>query len=242
LFAVINIVYTAGVALVQTDMKKLIAYSSVSHMGFVLLGLAALNAIGFSGATFVMISHGIVSAALFMCIGTLYVRTHTRDIAAYGGFGIKMPTLFYFFLLFSMASLGLPLLVSFAGESLVFYGAYLSTAFKQVVIGSAVLPWSMQTFTIVAGLGVVIGAAYSLWLLKRLFYGPAKAEWDKLTDATPSEVFVLGTLALLTIVFGLNPSLITQQYDAAVNSLAKPYVASSRVIQTVAMETKTHAE
>jgi NADH-quinone oxidoreductase subunit M len=227
LLAMINIVYTAGVALVQTDMKKLIAYSSVSHMGFVLLGLAALNAIGFSGATFVMVSHGIVSAALFMCIGTLYTRTHTREIASYSGFGIKLPTLFYFFLLFSMASLGLPLLVSFAGESLVFYGAYLSKAFNQIVLGAgAVLPWSMQTLTIMSAVGVVIGAAYSLWLLKRLFYGPEKPEWAHLKDATPSELVVLGTLALLTVVFGINPSLITQQYDAAVNLIAKPYTAA----------------
>ena len=122
LLAVINIVYTAGVALVQSDLKKLIAYSSVSHMGFVLLGLAALNATGFMGAVFVMVSHGVVSAALFMCVGTLYIRTHTRDLDAYGGFAQRVPTIFYFFMLMSMASLGLPLLISFAGESLVFYG------------------------------------------------------------------------------------------------------------------------
>jgi NADH-quinone oxidoreductase subunit M len=156
LLAVINIVYTAGVALVQTDMKKLIAYSSVSHMGFVLLGLAALNAIGFNGAVFVMFAHGLVSAALFMCVGTLYNRTHSRLIADYGGFGSQTPVIFYFFLFMSMASLGLPLLVSFASETLVFYGAFVSNAFKDINLFGAVLPWSIQAVTFVSGLGVVI--------------------------------------------------------------------------------------
>jgi NADH-quinone oxidoreductase subunit M len=243
LLAVINIVYTAGVALVQTDMKKLIAYSSVSHMGFVLLGLAALNPIGFSGATFVMISHGIVSAALFMCIGTLYVRTHTREIAAYGGFGVKTPTLFYFFLLFSMASLGLPLLISFAGESLVFYGAYLSNAFQSITLLGQTLPWSMQTFTIVSALGVVIGAAYSLWLLKRLFYGPEKPEWANLTDATPSELAVLGSLAACTLIFGLCPSLVTRAYEDGVNQIAKSYQAMQfKPFQQLALKGKVSHE
>jgi NADH-quinone oxidoreductase subunit M len=224
LLAMINIVYTAGVALVQGDMKKLIAYSSVSHMGFVLLGLAALNPVGYSGATFVMISHGVVSAALFMCIGTLYLRTHTREIAAYGGFGVKAPTLFYFFLLFSMASLGLPFLISFAGESLVFYGGYLSRAFTEIHLPLGILPWSMQTLTIMSATGVVIGAGYSLWLLKRLFYGPEKPEWASLKDATVSEVLTLGTLAIVTIVFGFNPSWITQRYEASLPVAVVPQV------------------
>jgi NADH-quinone oxidoreductase subunit M len=247
LLAVINIVYTAGVALVQTDMKKLIAYSSVSHMGFVLLGFAALNPIGFSGATFVMISHGIVSAALFMCIGTLYVRTHTRDIAQYGGFGIRTPILFYFFLLFSMASLGLPLLISFAGESLVFYGAYLSQAFQSINLFGQQYAWTMQTFTAVAALGVVIGAAYSLWLVKRLFYGPEKPEWANLPDASPSELFVLGSLAVCTIVFGFFPSLITRAYDEGVNAIAAPYqtlrhVSATAPFHQLALKGSTHHE
>lgn len=129
LLAVINIVYAAGVAMVQKDLKKLVAYSSVSHMGFVLLGLAAMNAAGFNGAVFVMFAHGLVSAALFMCVGTLYVRTHTRAIADYGGLGKQVPALFYYFMFMSLASLGLPLLVNFASETLVFYGAFLSRAF-----------------------------------------------------------------------------------------------------------------
>lgn len=223
LLAMINIVYTAGVALVQTDMKKLIAYSSVSHMGFVLLGLAALNAIGFNGAVFVMFSHGLVSAALFMCVGTLYLRTHSRAIADYGGFGVQTPTIFYFFMFMGMASLGLPLLVSFASESLVFYGAYLSNAFSQISLFGQTLNWSIQSLTIASALGVIIGAGYILWLLKRVFFGELNEKWKTLPDATPSEVFVLATLGVFVLLFGLFPTLITQQFEADVTALAGTY-------------------
>lgn len=220
LLAVINIVYTAGVALVQTDLKKLIAYSSVSHMGFVLLGLAALNSIGFNGAVFVMFAHGLVSAALFMCVGTLYNRTHTRMIADYGGFGSQTPVIFYFFLFMSMASLGLPLLVSFASETLVFYGAFVSNAFKEINLFGTVLPWSIQAVTFVSGLGVVIGAAYLLWMLKRVFFGPIQERWTKLTDASTSEVFVLATLTVLVMAYGFFPRLLTIHFEPDVTNIA----------------------
>jgi NADH-quinone oxidoreductase subunit M len=220
LLAVINIVYTAGVALVQTDMKKLIAYSSVSHMGFVLLGLASLNAFGFNGAVFVMFSHGLVSAALFMCVGTLYRRTHSRAIADYGGFGAQTPVLFYFFMFMAMASLGLPLLVSFASETMVFYGAFISHAFHEIHLFGSTLPWSIQAVTLVSGLGVIIGAAYLLWLLKRLFFGPLQERWNSLPDATYSEVFVLATLAVLVMAFGFSPQWITRHFEPDVSRIA----------------------
>ncbi|MEB3287998.1 MAG: NADH-quinone oxidoreductase subunit M [Vampirovibrionales bacterium] len=223
LLAFINIVYTAGVALVQSDMKKLIAYSSVSHMGFVLLGLAALNPLGFNGAVFVMFSHGLVSAALFMCVGTLYTRTHSRQIADYGGFGTQTPIIFYFFLFMGMASLGLPLLVSFASESMVFYGAFVSNAFQQIPLGLFTLDWSMQTITILSALGVVIGAAYLLWLLKRVFYGPLQDRWKTLPDASRSEVFVLGTLAVLVLLYGFFPMQLTKHFEAEVSKIAQAY-------------------
>ncbi|MGE0200848.1 MAG: NuoM family protein [Candidatus Melainabacteria bacterium] len=225
LAATINIVYTAGVALVQEDMKKLIAYSSVSHMGFVLLGLSALNAAGFNGAVFVMFAHGLVSAALFMCVGTLYRRTHSRLISDYGGFGSQTPVLFYFFLFMGMASLGLPLLVSFASETLVFYGAYISRAFTQVQLAwNLILPWSIQTLTVISALGVVIGAAYTLWLLKRLFYGPLQERWKSLPDASPSEVFVLATLAILVLLFGFFPQSLISQFEPTVTRMSRAYV------------------
>jgi NADH-quinone oxidoreductase subunit M len=224
LLALINIVYTAGVALVQADLKKLIAYSSVSHMGFVLLGLAALNAPGLSGAVFVMLSHGVVSAALFMCVGTLYLRTHTRQIADYGGFGAQVPVLFYFFLFMAMASLGLPLLISFAGESLVLYGAFLSNAVQTLALGNWIVPMTMQQITVVSAIGIVIGAAYLLWMLQRVFFGTFNsARWAKLPDATPSEVVVLASLTLLVLAYGIYPRGLTQIYEADVIRLLMPY-------------------
>lgn len=229
LLAFINIVYTAGVALVQDDLKKLIAYSSVSHMGFVLLGLAALNAAGFNGAVFVMFSHGLVSAALFMCVGTLYLRTHSRQIADYGGFGLQTPIIFYFFMLMSMASLGLPFLISFASETLVFYGAYISNAFQEIPIGPGVLNWSIQTITILSALGVVIGAAYLLWMLKRVFFGPLNDRWKSLPDATPSEVFVLASLAGLIMVYGFFPQLITSHFEPTVTAMTHAYPSTVQV-------------
>lgn len=223
--AVINIVYTAGVALVQSDLKKLIAYSSVSHMGFVLLGLAALNAIGFNGAVFVMFAHGLVSAALFMCVGTLYNRTHSRAIADYGGFGSQVPVIFYFFLFMSMASLGLPLLVSFASETLVFYGGFVSRAFQTIPFFGSEINLSIQGLTFISGLGLIIGAAYLLWMLKRVFFGPIQDRWTKLPDATSSEVFVLATLAILVAAFGMYPKLITDQFEPDVTAIADKHYA-----------------
>ena len=223
LLAVINIVYTASVALVQKDLKKLIAYSSVSHMGFVLLGLAALNPVGFNGAVFVMFAHGLVSAALFMCVGTLYLRTHSRLIADYGGFGSQTPVIFYFFLFMSMASLGLPLLISFASETMVFYGAFISHAFSEIHLFGTVLPWSIQGITFVSGLGVILGAAYLLWMLKRVFFGPLQERWRSLPDATSSEVFVLATLTLLVIAYGFSPKWITRHFEPHVTDIASKY-------------------
>lgn len=221
--AVINIVYTAGVALVQTDLKKLIAYSSVSHMGFVLLGFCALNPMGFNGAVFVMFAHGLVSAALFMCVGTLYNRTHSRQISDYGGFGTQTPVIFYFFMFMSLASLGLPLLISFASETMVFYGAFISNAFHEIHVFGTVLPWSIQAVTLVSGLGVIIGAAYLLWMLKRVFFGPIQERWTSLPDASSSEVFVLVSLAALVITYGLFPQLITSYFEPDVTQIARQY-------------------
>lgn len=235
LLALVNIVYTAGVALVQADLKKLIAYSSVSHMGFVLLGLAALNAVGFNGATFVMFAHGLVSAALFMCVGTLYNRTHSRLIADYGGFGAQTPIIFYFFLFMSMASLGLPLLISFASETLVFYGAFISTAFQSVTLFGVTLPWSIQGIAVASGLGVIIGAAYLLWMLKRVFCGPLQDRWTKLPDASRSEVFVLATLTVLVLAFGLYPQWITQHFEPDVSAIAARF-ENVKIPQTAAVQ------
>ncbi|MCA9797906.1 MAG: NADH-quinone oxidoreductase subunit M [Cyanobacteria bacterium HKST-UBA06] len=223
LFGVINIIYTAGVAMVQSDLKKLIAYSSVSHMGFVLVGLGALNVVGFSGAVFQMISHGIISAGLFMMVGTLYTRTHTRLIAELGGFAKQTPTLYFFGLLICLSSLGLPLLAGFPAETLVFYGAFISNAFSSINLFGTTLDWSIQTLTVVAGIGVVLGAAYLLWMVQRVFTGPVLPKWSRLPDATLSEVVVFCFLAVAIVGIGFFPSLVSEQYDLDVSLMANRY-------------------
>lgn len=224
--AVINIVYTAGIALVQKDLKKLIAYSSVSHMGFVLLGLAALNPMGFNGAVFVMFAHGIVSAALFMCVGVVYNRTHTRMLADFGGLGKPMPAYFFFFLFMSMASLGLPFLISFASETMVFYGAYTADVFHIVfakgLFGSPFV-WNMQVATAISAIGVILGAAYLLWMIRRVFFGALPERWTGLNDLCASEVFVLASLTVLVVIYGVQPSWITQRFEPWVTAMTTPY-------------------
>ena len=235
LLALINIVYTASIALVQTDMKKLIAYSSVSHMGFILLALAAYNATGITAAIFVMVAHGLVSAALFMGVGTLYGRTHSRDIAIYGGVAQKAPVLFYFFLLMSLSSLGLPLLVSFAGESLTFYSGFISHAFNAIPLSSSVvLPLSIQGITALSAVGVVLGAAYMLWLVKRLFFGPVSEACQQLKDATRSEVAVLSVLSVLVIGLGFFPNLLTAQFADSTTAIASQFSQAEAQLQRLA--------
>ncbi len=224
LIGMINIIYTAGVAMVQADLKKLIAYSSVSHMGFVLLGLGALNAIGFKGAVFQMISHGLISAGLFMIVGTLYTRTHTRSIAEMGGFGKNLPTVYFFALIIALASLGLPLLAGFPAETLVFYGAFLSHAFQSIPwFGGTHLMLSIQTLTIISAIGVILGAAYLLWMFQRVFMGPIFPKWSDLKDAVPSEAFVLAGLVLPIIIIGFAPNLVAGQFSSEMTAMAAPY-------------------
>ncbi len=222
---VVSILYAGSVAIAQTDMKKLIAYSSVSHMGFVLLALAALNWIGLTAALFVMVSHGLVSAALFMGVGSLYRRTHSRAIADHAGVAQTMPRLFYFFLFMSMASLGLPLLSGFAAETLVFYSGAVSQAFSGISLGLVSLPLSIQGVTVLAGLGVVLSAVYSLWLVKRLFFSELNPTCAKLTDLTRSEVAVMASLSLLVVTLGMAPSLLVNYVKPALANTAEAYQA-----------------
>jgi NADH-quinone oxidoreductase subunit M len=204
--AFVNIVYTGSIALVQKDMKKLIAYSSVSHMGFILLALVAMNQIGAMAAVFIMVSHGLVSAALFLGVGTLYRQTHSREIDLHGGVAQKAPFLFYSFLLMSLASLGLPLLISFAGETLALYGAF-----------------NIQWMTGLSTFGIVLGAAYSLWLVKRLFFGAVSPACETLEDAKTNEVWVLGTLVVLVMVLGFKPQLLTNQFESNTQAIGKRF-------------------
>jgi NADH-quinone oxidoreductase subunit M len=204
--SIVAIIYTSLVALMQEDMKKLIAYSSVAHMGFVTLGTFALNHQGVEGSIVVMLSHGLVSAALFMCVGVLYDRLHTKAIDAYGGVTLRMPRFALIFMLFTMASVGLPGTSGFVGELLTMAGAY-------------------QANKIVAALsatGVILGAAYMLWLYKRVMFGEITNEAvRKMSDVSLREVAMFLPLIILTIVIGVYPTLITKYTSASVDHLLK---------------------
>ncbi len=205
----VNILGAAIFSLVQDDMKKVIAYSSISHMGFVLLGIATLNSAGINGAIFQMFSHGIISAGLFMVIGVIYERAHTRQISAFSGLANRMPIFFFLFLGLAMANLGLPALSGFVGESLVFYGAF--TSISQL----STVQWSAALSTI----GVIITAAYMLWLGKRIFFGQELAKWSGFQDVRPSEAFVLGALLFGTIFFGAFPRSFSDKVEPTANRL-----------------------
>lgn len=196
IFALINIVYTALVAYSQTDLKKIVAYSSISNMGIVLLGFCALNSIGLSGAVFQMISHGIVSAGLFMLVGIIYVRTKTRDMIELGGLGNVMPRLMGFAIILSMAAVGLPLLCGFVGEFLVFLGA-----FNSVV--DSIIPIKLYSF--IAILVLLLSVAYILRLLHKTFFANIFEQWQGVKDITNHEFIVLFALTLAIGAFGVFP-------------------------------------
>ncbi|MBW3596283.1 MAG: NADH-quinone oxidoreductase subunit M [Planctomycetes bacterium] len=203
--AVIGIIYGAMVALVQTDMKRLIAYSSVSHLGFVMLGLFALNRIGVLGGTLQMVNHGISTGALFALVGMLYERYHTREIRAFGGLARRTPWLAFFFLLFTFSSIGLPGLNGFAGEFPILLGMFQAA-------WTAPEAWSAQylTIAVLAVFGVVLGAWYMLWLVQRVFFGPVKephhgGDHHPAADLSWREVSALAPLAVLVFWIGLWP-------------------------------------
>jgi NADH-quinone oxidoreductase subunit M len=187
---VVAIVYTSLVALMQEDVKKLIAYSSVAHMGFVTMGLFAMTAQGVAGGIFQMISHGIVSAALFLCVGVVYDRMHTRQIAAYGGLVNRMPVYAFVFMVFTLANLGLPGTSGFIGEFLTLLGTF------------RVNNW-VTTF---ATLGTIFSAAYALWLYRKMIFGKLeKPSLSRIKDLGWREIVILAPLVVLTIVFGVYP-------------------------------------
>ncbi len=202
--SLIAVVYIALVALVQTDMKKLIAYSSISHMGFVTLGLFVFNSQGVEGAMMQMISHGFISGALFLCVGVLYDRLHSREIKSYGGVATPMPVFAAFFVLFAMANSGLPGTSGFVGEFLVIMGAFASN------------PW----YAIIAALTLIFGAAYTLWMVKRVIYG--KVESDSvatLDDVNSREILMLGILAAMVLIVGIWPNPILDVMHATIDNL-----------------------
>jgi NADH-quinone oxidoreductase subunit M len=207
LFGVINIVYGAFVCMAQKDLKKLIAYSSVSHMGFCLLGLAALTPQGLAGSVFQMVSHGIISPALFLIAGVIYDRAHTREINGFGGLAARLPEYAGITGLAFMASLGLPGLAGFVGEILVFIGAF----------GAA--GGLLRPLVVIGALAAIITAGYYLWTMQRMFLGPLNEKWGHLWDMNWRERIALYPLAALTILLGLYPAPVFDLVNSTLNHL-----------------------
>ncbi len=190
----IAIVYTSLVAMIQEDMKKLIAYSSVAHMGFVTMGIFAMNQQGIDGAIFQMLSHGFISAALFLCVGVIYDRMHTRDIDAYGGLVIRMPAFALIFMFFTMGNVGLPGTSGFIGEFLTLMGIFQTNTWVAFVATS----------------GVIFSAGYALWLYRRVVFGDLiKESLKTITDMNAREKFIFAPLVAMTLILGVYPALIT---------------------------------
>ena len=188
--SMVAVVYTSLVALVQSDMKKLIAYSSVAHMAIVTVGLFAFNQAGIEGAMMVMLGHGLVSGALFLCVGVIYDRLHTREIDRYGGLSINMPKYALLFMLFTMASVGLPGTSNFVGEFLSLMGVYQASSWVALV----------------ATTGIILGAAYMLYLYRRICFGDQKnADAAAMADLTPRELVMLVPIGLSVLWMGVYP-------------------------------------
>jgi NADH-quinone oxidoreductase subunit M len=212
--SVIAIIYTSLVALVQTDMKKLIAYSSVAHMGFVTMGIFTANQQGIDGAIFQMISHGFISGALFLCVGVIYDRMHTREISAYGGLVNRMPGYALVFMLFTMANVGLPGTSGFVGEFLTIIGVF------------KVNTW----IAFFATSGVVLSAAYALWLYRRVVMGDLiKESLRTITDMNLRERVIFTPLVVMTILLGVYPALILDVIGPSVGLLVENYEESISV-------------
>jgi NADH-quinone oxidoreductase subunit M len=217
--SVIAIIYTSLVALVQDDMKKLIAYSSVAHMGFVTMGIFAVTMQGVAGGIFQMVSHGIVSGALFLCVGVVYDRMHTREIAAYGGLVNRMPLYAAAFMVFTLANVGLPGTSGFIGEFLTLLGTF------RVNVQVATL----------ATLGVILSAAYALWLYRKVIFGTLKPALAGMLDLDAREMLVLAPLVFLTIVFGFYPNAVLDVSQASVAALIDSYHQALGAAQAAAL-------
>jgi NADH-quinone oxidoreductase subunit M len=218
--SVIAIIYTSLVALVQEDVKKLIAYSSVAHMGFVTMGIFAVTAQGVAGGIFQMLSHGIVSAALFLCVGVIYDRMHTREIAAYGGLVNRMPLYAFVFMVFTLANVGLPGTSGFVGEFLTLIGTF------------RINNWVATLATV----GTILSAAYALWLYRKVVFGKLeKPSLFNIRDLGWREAVIFAPLVILTIVFGVYPKPVLDISSASVTALIDNYQHALSAVQTAAL-------
>jgi NADH-quinone oxidoreductase subunit M len=209
--SIVAIIYTSLVALVQEDIKKLIAYSSVAHMGYVTMGIFTANQQGVDGAIFQMLSHGIVSAALFLCVGVVYDRMHTREITAYGGLVERMPKYALAFMVFTMANVGLPGTSGFVGEFLTLLAAFKANTWVAIFATS----------------GVILSAAYALYLYRRVIFGElTKPNLKGILDLSPREIAILAPLIILTIFYGVYPAPVLDVTAASVKNLVQNYEAA----------------
>ena len=211
--SIVAIIYTSLVALVQEDMKKLIAYSSVAHMGFVTIGIFAASQQGVDGAIFQMLSHGLVSSALFLCVGVIYDRMHTREISAYGGLVERMPNYAAAFMVFTLANIGLPGTSGFIGEFLTLLSAFKANTWVAIL----------------ATTGIILSAAYALYLYRRVIFGALeKASLRGILDLSPREVAILAPLVLLTIFYGFYPAPVLDVTATSVKNLVQNYQAAQQ--------------
>jgi len=202
--AVVGILYGAAVAMVQPDLKKLVAYSSVSHLGFVMLGLFALNVVGIEGAVYQMLSHGLSTGALFLLVGMIYERRHTRMIADFGGLWRPLPRWAAVFMLVALSSIGLPGLNGFVGEFLILLGAF----------------GANRTAAVLGAGGIVLGAVYMLWMYQRVIFGPIRHEENRgLSDLTPREIAVLAPVAAMIVVMGVYPTPFLRAMEPSVKGI-----------------------
>jgi len=216
ILAFINIIYGALCAMSQKDMKKMVAYSSINHMGYALLGMAAFTTTGFNGAILQMVNHGIITGSLFLLVGVVYDRAHTRDIDAFGGLGAKIPVYTGIMVLASMASLGLPGLAGFISEFLCFMGSF-SSGVSQYRIFSTIPIFKL--FTALSVIGILVTAAFFLKMIQNVFLGPLNEKWKDLKDITPMELAAIVPLTILTVVIGVWPHWLIRLMDATVQSM-----------------------
>jgi len=212
--ATIGIIYGALVSMVQPDLKKLVAFSSVSHLGFVVLGMFSLTTIGIQGSVIQMVNHGLSTGALFLLVGVIYERRHTRLISDFGGLSKVMPVYGTVFMIIMLSSVGLPGLNGFVGEFLILVGTFTSKVHP-----------CMKAFAVVSALGVIFAAVYLLWMFQRVMFGPVKnPKNEKLDDLTPRELLMFVLILVFVFWIGIYPSTFTKRMEPAVNKIVERVV------------------
>jgi len=223
ILALIGIIYGALVAMAQPDLKKLVAYSSVSHMGYIVLGIFGMTQDGINGAIMYMVAHGLTTGGLFLLVGVIYDRAHTRIIKELGGLGVTMPKYTGIMSVITFGSLGLPGLVGFWGEFMIIKGTFINDLSwaREVVFGSMTGATFFRIAAIIAGIGMILTAAYLLWMIERVFLGKENPRWKGLKDMTAREYWSLAPIAALVVVFGVYPTPILNMFNFFATSISQ---------------------